>query len=124
MIRGIGTDIIEVERIGKAAMRPNFLERYFTEAERAFFDIRKGNEQTIAGNFAVKEAVSKALGTGFTEIRLIEIEVLRDPLGKPVVKLHGKALVLASQLKMDKIHVSIAHTSTYATAYVVGESWD
>ena len=65
MIVGIGNDIIEIERIRKAASRDRFLEKYFTENENELFESRKHQPQTIGGNFAVKEAVSKSHGHGY-----------------------------------------------------------
>ena len=88
MIIGIGTDIIEIERIKKACAREAFLLRSFTMPEREFI---AGRAEKAAGNFAVKEAVSKVMGTGFRGISLNEIEVLRDSFGKPYIRLYGRA---------------------------------
>ena len=88
MIIGIGTDLIEIERIKKACVKEAFLLRSFTLEERACID---GRPERAAGNFAVKEAVSKAMGTGFRGIGLNEIEVLRDAFGKPYINLYGRA---------------------------------
>mgnify|MGYP000529639502 CR=1 FL=1 len=71
--------------------------------------------------FAVKEAVSKVFGTGFRGFGLLDIEVLRDELGKPWVRLHGGAKKLADSLKITRIHVSITNTGSLASAYAVGE---
>lgn len=121
MIAGIGVDLIEVERISKACEKEGFLERCFTEEEIKL--IGKIWERA-AGNFAVKEAVTKMFGTGFTGISLKEIEVLRDDLGKPYVNLYGKAAEIAKNLKISAIHVSITNTKDYANAFVVGEKFD
>ena len=80
MIYGIGTDLVEIERIKKACMKEAFLVRCFTPREIELFE---GNMVKAAGNFAVKEAVSKALGTGFRGFWPSDIEVLRDELGNP-----------------------------------------
>ncbi len=119
MIRGIGVDLIEVDRVSRACRKENFLKRCYTEAEARLIaeDIRKA-----ADNFAVKEAVAKMLGTGFRAFFPIDIEVLRTPKGKPYVILHGKAEELAREQGISAIHVSITNTREYANAFVVGEA--
>ena len=122
MIKGIGTDIIEIERIRKAVQSTKgFLEKIFSEKEIDFFYSKKLKSETIAGNFAVKEAVSKALGTGFRGFSLKDIEVLRNELGAPMVNLHNNARLLALKLEVRKIHVSISHNKSSAIAYVLLE---
>lgn len=118
MIIGIGTDLIEIERIRKACVKEAFLLRSFTLEERLCIE---GRPAKAAGNFAVKEAVSKVMGTGFRGIGLNEIEVLRDDLGKPYVNLYGRAKERAESLGIQRWHVSISNTKTLATAYVIGE---
>ena len=74
MILGIGVDIIEIDRIEKAIKKQNkFLEKIFTNKEIEYFQNRKMNIEVIAGNFAAKEAISKALGTGFRGISFLDI---------------------------------------------------
>lgn len=118
MIRGIGTDLIEIERIKKACEKEAFLSRMFTEEE-----CRQAgkNISRLAGNFAVKEAVAKTFGTGFRTFSPKEIEVLRDELGKPYVNLHGQAEILARELGIKRIFVSITNTASTAAAFCVGE---
>ena len=118
MIIGIGTDITEVYRIEKACGTQAFLMRYFTDKER---EILKMKYQSIASNFAVKESVAKAFGTGFRGFEPKDIEVLRDELGKPYINLYGKAKELAQQLGIEHLHVSITNTKELASAFVVGE---
>ena len=118
MIIGIGIDLIEIERIKKACAKEAFLLRSFTSAELEWIG---GRAERAAGNFAVKEAVSKAMGTGFRGMSLNEIEVLRDDLGKPFVRLYGRAGAKAEALGIARWHVSISNTKTLATAYVIGE---
>lgn len=119
MITGIGVDLIKIERIIKACEKEGFMRRCFTEDEIKLI----GNRwERAAGNFAVKEAVSKMFGTGFRGISLKEIEVLRDALGKPYVNLYGKAADLAKEQKVSTVHVSITNTTDYANAFVVGEN--
>ena len=120
MIIGIGTDIIEIDRIEKAINRNNgFLDKVFTAREIEMFKERNMRAEVIAGNFAAKEAVSKALGTGFRGFSLIDIEILRDQLGKPIVYLSDnmKKIINAKH----KINVSISHNRTSAIAFVVLE---
>ena len=118
MIYGIGTDIIELERVRKACRRTSFLTRSFTEAERREASF---SEKRLAGDFAVKEAVSKAFGTGVSGFSLTEIEVLRNERGAPFVRLSGNAAALARRLHITRIHVSISDTETYVTAFAVAE---
>jgi len=122
MIKGIGIDLIEVERIEAAMERKGFLEKYFTEKEIIMFKEHNMNAQKVAGNFCTKEAVVKMFGTGFRGVRLSEIEVLRDNFGKPMVILHGKAMELSSGLRIDYIHVSISNTDSHVTAVAIGEN--
>lgn len=118
MIIGIGVDLIEIDRVTMACKKEGFLNRYFTgrEIELILKDIRKA-----ADNFAVKEAVAKVLGTGFSTFFPIDIEVLRTSEGKPYVKLYGKAEELAKVLGITEIHVSISNTKDYANAFAIGE---
>lgn len=124
MIKGIGSDIIELARIEKALKHPRFLEKYFTQAEREFFESRCGAVSSIAANFAAKEAVSKALGTGFRGFGPEDIEVLRDELGKPTVSLLGGAKSRMDILGINSIHISLSHHKSSALAFVVAEGVD
>ncbi len=119
MIVGIGTDLIEIDRVVKACEKEAFQKKYFTLKE---IKLAAVNKQKFADNFVVKEAVVKMLGTGFHGIRPIEIEVLRDSLGKPYVNLYGAALRISNLLGISEIFVSITNTREYASAFVVGES--
>lgn len=119
LIIGIGIDLIEIDRVARACSKEGFLKRCFTGDEIILIGDRWAK---AAGNFAVKEAVSKMFGTGFREITLKEIEVLRDKLGKPYVKLYGKAAEYAKQQGITRIHASITNTKEYANAFVIGEN--
>lgn len=119
MIAGIGTDLIEVERVARAYEKQAFRDRVYTEQEQELIGERM---QTAAGNFAVKEAVAKAFGTGFRAMTPIEIEVLREPSGRPYVILHGKAEGIRQERAVQTIHVSISNTKEYAVAYAVLEN--
>ena len=119
---GIGTDIIEIDRISRAIDNtPMFLEKIFTKREIEQLTRSKLRVESVAGNFAVKEAVSKALGTGVRGFNFKDIEVLRDELGKPVVEVSDKIKEL---IKVNNylFNVSISHNRTCAIAFVVLES--
>lgn len=99
MIIGIGVDIIEIERVRQAIQNnKNFLSKLFTEREIDYFISRNMNSEVIAGNFAAKEAVSKALGTGIRGFSFKDIEILRNELGKPEVILHNGANLIGNKL--------------------------
>lgn len=122
MILGIGTDIIEINRIERVVTKtPSFLDKVFTERERKYFAYKNNRPETIAGIFAAKEAVSKALGTGFRSFSPNDIEVTPDKLGKPQVFLLGNAQKLGQELGVTKVFVSISHCQTYAVAYALAE---
>ncbi|MDO4773409.1 MAG: holo-ACP synthase [Bacillota bacterium] len=121
MMLGIGTDLLEIERIRKSIQREAFLRRIFTGEEIRFASNKKRSVEIYAGTFSSKEAVSKALGTGFREFGFADIEILRDELGKPFVQLHNKAKERAEALGVKKIHLSISHTDTHCVAFCVME---
>lgn len=118
MIIGIGIDLIEVERVEKACEKEHFLTRCFTERE---IDLIREDKRKASDNFAVKEAISKAFGTGIHGFELNEMEVLRDELGCPYAILYGNALKIAKERGITKIHVSITNTKIYSNAFVVAE---
>lgn len=122
MIVGIGCDIIEIERIARAIKSESFIRRVFT-AEEAAYCQRRGQQEaaSFAARFAAKEAVLKALGTGLREGSLQEIAVDNDGLGKPLVQLSGHFAMLAKQLGVKNIQISLSHSRELATAYVIME---
>lgn len=113
-----GIDVIEIDRIEQAVERwgNRFLQRIYTERELV---ICRGQGQRLAGRFATKEAASKALGVGIRKIRWRDIEVLRDPLGKPTITLHGNAAEIARAKGLEHFDVSITHSRSDAVAVVV-----
>lgn len=122
MILGTGIDVIEVERVQKAATKEAFLRRVFTEGERAFFAEKNGCAQAMAGTFAAKEAVSKALGTGFAQgVDLRDIEIVRRPEGEPFAQLFGGAKARLAQMGGKRVHISISHIKAIAVAQAVIE---
>lgn len=122
MIVGVGCDIIEIERIARAIKSESFIRRVFT-AEEAAYCQRRGLQAaaSFAARFAAKEAVLKALGTGLREGSLQEIAVDNDGLGKPLVQLSGHFAMLAKQLGVKNIQISLSHSRELATAYVIME---
>ena len=126
MIIGIGVDIIEIEWVRQAIQNnKNFLSKLFTEREIDYFISRNMNSEVIAGNFAAKEAVSKALGTGIRGFSFKDIEILRNELGKPEVILHNGANLIGNKLVGNnnslRVHLSISHNNSSAIAYSVLE---
>ncbi len=122
MIKGSGIDIIEIDRIRNAVNKNDrFIERIFTEDEIIYIKSRSNNVNTIAGLFAAKEAVSKALGSGISGFKWTDIEVYSDSLGKPSIRLHGKAKELADEKEITNVHVSISHSKDDAVAFAIAE---
>lgn len=122
MIKTIGADLVKIERIEEALNKNlKFLKKNFTKKEIDFFDSKNLSPETVAANFAAKEAVSKAFGTGVNGFELIEIEVLRNKVGTPYIVLHGNAKKIKEELGIKKVLVSLSHTKEYALAYVVTE---
>ena len=120
MIQGVGTDLCTIERIARAIGNPRFLQRIYTPAERARLDnlCDERRHERAAGMFAAKEAVAKALGTGFVGFGFSDVDILSDEKGKPVVRLHGGAAELA---KDANVHLSISHDGGMALAFAVIE---
>ncbi|HUX86919.1 MAG TPA: holo-ACP synthase [Chloroflexota bacterium] len=116
----VGIDAVEIVRIGLVYERhgERFLARVYTDREAARY---RGRVNELAGRFAAKEAVSKALGTGLRGIRWREMEILPDSRGKPLVFLSGRAAERASELGLHEFAVSITHTNELAMAFVVAQ---
>ncbi|AJD28221.1 holo-ACP synthase [Clostridium botulinum] len=123
MIYGIGTDITEIRRIEKAITRnKNFINKLFTKNEMDLWEKKNFKLEFIAGRFAAKEAISKALGTGIRDFNFKDIEIINDELGKPQVLLKPKAENIIRKIsKSYKIHLSISHEKEYAIAYALLE---
>lgn len=118
MIAGIGCDLVEVARVRNAATRGSFCKRAFSKEEMEFFSQFRDPAQEMAGVWAVKEAFSKAIGTGVRGFSLNEITVAHDELGAPYLKLEGHAKECAG----DRIfYITITHTKEYAQAFCVAE---
>ncbi|GAB6085263.1 holo-ACP synthase [Alkaliphilus crotonatoxidans] len=120
MIKGIGIDIIEIARIKKAVEKnPRFLERFFTPGERQLLKEKGNHPASIAGFFAAKEAIVKALGTGFRNMKWQDIEIQRNPLGKPTVKFHNNSKKIAYSKGIEEILISISHSRENAVAQAI-----
>lgn len=114
----VGIDLIEIERIKKSSQKGRFMERVYSEKECTLFSYKKNPFETMAGNWAAKEAFSKALKTGVRNFSLNEVSVLRNELGAPYLELSGNAKELADSMELE-FDVSISHTSQLATAVVI-----
>lgn len=121
-IIGLGTDIIEVVRIGQMIEKhgETFLHRVYTEQEIAYCNRRKEYLQHYAGRWAAKEAAMKALGTGWSRgVGWTDLEVTSDASGAPILQIHGGAKEMMEQLGIIRILISISHCRAYATATAI-----
>lgn len=121
MIFGIGTDIISVSRIQRAIENnERFTDKLFTPGEIAYCESRASKYQSYAARFAAKEAVMKAIGTGWDGvINWLDIEVVADALGKPGIKCHNASQAFMEQQGIESIQLSLSHEKDYAVAFVV-----
>ncbi len=122
MIEGIGVDVVEIARMQKAIddWGNTFLEKIFTEKELSYARARQNSIQHFAGRFAVKEAVAKALTTGWSEgFRWKDVEIENDKSGKPSVKLYGH---VSDLLRNNRVFVSISHSENVVVGFAVIES--
>ena len=122
-VLGHGVDLVETARIRHLFDQhgSHFLDRVFTAAEQAYCDANpKRRFEHLAARFAAKEAVLKALGTGWRGgIGWTDIEVLRDPAGKPSVALHGQAAAVAAAAGIRNWLLSLSHVETHAFASAI-----
>jgi holo-[acyl-carrier protein] synthase len=124
MIVSIGIDIVEVYRIRETIERtPRFVERVFTEKERAYCDAKgAAAAQSYAARFAAKEAFLKALKTGWRgKITWQDMEIPNDSQGVQNLEIKGEAQILLKNLGANKIHISISHTTDHAVAQIILE---
>jgi len=124
MIVGSGIDLVEIERIQHAIERygKRFLNRVYTAAEQAYCLRKRNSAESFAARFAAKEAGAKALGTGISfGVSWLEIEVVREPSGRPTIQFHGRAAQIATFLGVSRAALSITHTAQLAMASVVLE---
>jgi len=122
VIIGVGTDIVDVERMKKSVENNAFKEKVFSKHEIAYCESRVNKEESYAARFAAKEAFFKALGTGWRGgMGFDEVEVINDELGKPELNLIGEAAKTRMERKIKNIHLSLSHTKTMACATVILE---
>lgn len=122
MIYGIGIDVVEVDRIEAAIERSGalFVDRLFTEAEKAYCQRQKRPGMHYAARFAAKEAVSKALGTGIGgQAGWLDMEVVRNESGAPTMIFHGNAADFLRTEGIATVQVSLSHARDYAAANAV-----
>ena len=117
----IGIDTIEINRIKKSMNRKGFLNRILGNEEFEQLNIKNFPAQSVAGNFCAKEAFSKAVGTGFRGFYMKEVEIIKNEIGKPFIKLTGKAFELYGKFSFS---VSITHTKNLASAVVLFSKGD
>lgn len=124
MVIGVGTDLAEIDRIEASIARfgERFLQRVYTPAEIAYCTRKKTSAESFAARFAAKEAGAKALGTGISRgIGWRDIEVLREPSGRPSLVFHGRAARRARDLGVHRISLSLTHSRQLAMAVVILE---
>jgi len=127
MIIGSGIDMVEIRRIQHAIDRygQRFLDRVFTADEQAYCKRKRNSAESFAARFASKEAGAKALGTGISfGVSWLEIEVVREPSGRPSLRFYGRAAQIASGMGFARAALSITHTAALATASVILENGD
>ena len=121
-IFGIGIDVVEVERIASSMdeFGDRFVNKIFTESERAYCDGQKNPKIHYAARFAAKEAISKAMGTGIgKDMAWLDMEIRRRPSGEPEVHLSGDAEKFAKANHIKQIKISLTHAEHYAAANAV-----
>ena len=126
MLVGTGIDLTEISRIQKSIARfgNRFLDRIFTPNEKAYCLRKKNAAESFAARFAAKEAAAKALGTGISYgVTWLEIEVTREPIGRPGLQFHGRAAQLAARLGVSHAALSLTHTDVLAMASVALEAF-
>ncbi len=121
---GIGTDITEIDRVERLVKKHGefFLRRVFTPSEARYCESGKMSGERYAARWAAKEAVMKALGTGWSEkVGWTEIEVVRDAAGRPSLNLTGGAKRVADELGITDWQISLSHCKLYAVAFVTAQ---
>jgi len=124
VITGSGIDVIEIGRIQHVMDRygGRFLNRVYLAAEQAYCLRKRRSAESLAARFAAKEAAAKALGTGINfGVNWLEIEVIREPSGKPTLRFHGRAAEIAARQGVLRSNLSLTHTVELAMASVVLE---
>ena len=122
MIVGVGVDVCEIARMEKLLVDGKFLGRFFSPEEQEYIENKgKSAAQSMAGIFAAKEALTKALGTGLSGGSIQDICVLHDKCGAPYYDLRGAFAQHASQRHITNLHLSISHDGGVAAAIAIAE---
>lgn len=125
MVIGLGTDLIEIDRIERSVDRfgDAFLHRVFTPGEIAYCQRKRNSAESLAARFAAKEAGAKALGTGISRgVSWREFEVRRQPGQRPELHLSGRAAEIAAALGIRRLSLSLSHSRSVSIAVVVAEN--
>lgn len=121
MICGLGCDLCAISRMEKIMADGRFLHRYFTEGERAYIAARARGAQTAAGIFAAKEALVKALGTGFGSLAPADVEITHDASGAPAYLINKKTRSALQARGAQSAFLSVTHDGDYAMATAILE---
>jgi holo-[acyl-carrier protein] synthase len=124
LVIGLGTDLIEIERIEHSVQRfgDAFLERVYTPGEIAYCKCKKNSAESFAARFAAKEAGAKALGTGISRgVSWRDFEVRRLPGQRPELHLSGRAAEIAANLGVRRVSLSLSHSRSVSIAVVIAE---
>lgn len=123
MIVGLGTDIIEIERIKKAILKNDrFLQKNYTKKEIEYCS-KKSSYESYAGYFCAKEAFFKAMGTGMQKFDLSGVEVYKNDAGKPYLKFSNEIQIKLKQMNISQVHITISHSDIYAVANCILEGF-
>jgi len=125
MIVGIGVDIVEIRRFGEVLERQKdrFIQRVFTAGEQEYCRAHRDPVPHFAARFAAKEALFKALGTGWAKgVSWLDVGVGREGQGAPILVLRGEAEKISQSLGARKVHLSLSHTNESAAAVVILEA--
>jgi holo-[acyl-carrier protein] synthase len=124
MIIGIGVDLVEIVRFRKVIerLKDRFIHRVFTAGEQQFCNEHRDPVPHYAVRFAAKEALFKALGTGWAKgVTWLDVEVQRERQDAPTMSLHGEAQRLSEAMGAHKVHISLSHSDNWAIAMVILE---
>jgi holo-[acyl-carrier protein] synthase len=125
MVIGVGTDLIEIARIAQSIDRfgDRFLRRIFTSGEINYCRRKRNAAESFAARFAAKEAAAKALGTGISRgVSWLEMEVVREPGGRPTLQLYGRSAAWAARIGVKRTSLSLTHSRDLSLAVVVMEN--
>lgn len=121
VVVAIGADLVDIDRLREAmARQPGFAERVFSSEEREYCDRRRDPAERYAARFAAKEAVLKAIGTGLGGADFTDIEVIKEPNGKPELVITGRAAARAAELGIRRWLITMSHSDHLAQVFVAG----